>query len=131
MESDALIWITPPPGPTAVLKCCGSPSRSTSQSSTCASISVSAGLDDQIIPCAPSPADTSSARIDGGDAFAGNHANQPGDCQCVMPGSTISSRSRISASNGSGSSGACAGSFARISPGSTPGAIGSSPTRSM
>ena len=86
----------------AVLKCSGSPSRSTSQSSTCASISVSAGLEDQIIPCAPSPADTSSARIDGGDTLAGNHANHPGACQCMMPGSTTSSRSRMSASNGSG-----------------------------
>ena len=68
---------------------------------------------------------------EGGDALAGNHENHPGDCQCMIPGSTISSRSRISASNGSGSSGAATGSFARISPGCTFGAIGSSPTRSM
>ena len=27
MASDALIWMTPPPGPTAVLKCCGQPEQ--------------------------------------------------------------------------------------------------------
>jgi hypothetical protein len=49
-ESDALSWITPPPGPAAVFHACGRPRRSTSQSSTCASISVTAGLVDHSIP---------------------------------------------------------------------------------
>ena len=50
MESDALICMTPPPGP-VVANAAGSPSSSTSQSSTCASISVAAGLVAQSMPC--------------------------------------------------------------------------------
>jgi len=77
------------------------------------------------------PAEASSARMDGPDTLAGKYANQPGDCQCVIPGITISSRSRNRASNGSGASGAASGSAARTSPGATRDWIGRSPTRSM
>jgi hypothetical protein len=48
-----------------------------------------------------------------------------------MPGRTTSSRSRSSAANGSGCSGAASGSRLRISPGFTVDVIGSSRTRSM
>ena len=85
----------------------------------------------QSIPTAPMPAEASSARIEGPDTFAGYKANQPGDCQWVMPGITTSSRSARRASNGSGSSGTACGSLASMSPGATPEGIGSSPTRSM
>src|SRR5215207_4878079 len=91
VASEALDWITPPPGPTAVFHRSGSPSRSTSQSSTWLSTSVRAGLVDHSIPCAPSAAATSSASTEGAETFAGKYANQPGDCQCVIPGRTTES----------------------------------------
>ena len=50
---------------------CGRPSRSTSQSSTWVSSSVQAGLVAQSIPCTPSPAESSSPRIDGPELFDG------------------------------------------------------------
>ncbi len=70
VESDALIWMTPPPGP-LLRHDSGSPSRSTSQSRTWASISVAAGLVAHNMPCWPRPAATSSASTDGSEAFAG------------------------------------------------------------
>ncbi len=77
------------------------------------------------------PVAASSARIDGPETFAAKYANHPGDCQCVMPGITTSSRSASNASNDSGASGAATGSFAATSPGATSDLIGRSPTRSM
>ena len=77
------------------------------------------------------PAEASSARIDGPETFAGKYANHPGDCQCVMPGITTSSRSVSKASNDSGASGAADGSRPAMSPGATWDMIGRSPTCSM
>ena len=129
VESDALIWMTPPAGP-VVFQVSGSPRRSTNQSATTDSSSVAAGLVDHIIPCVDSPADTSSPRIDGGDELAGKNPNHPGDCQWVIPGMMISSRSRITSSKGSGRSGADSGSRALMSPGLTSGVMGRSSTLS-
>ena len=81
------------------------------------SISVHAGLVAHTIPLTASPAVTSSPRIAGGDELAGKKPKKPGDCQWVVPGSTIRSTSASSASKGSGSSGAERGSIAAISPG--------------
>ena len=92
---------------------------STSQSSTCVSSSVQAGLVAHSIPCTPNPEETRSPSIAGGDAFPGKYAKKLGDCQCVTPGSSNSSRSRSTFENGSGSSGGCAGRCPAISPGST------------
>ena len=63
-------WTTPPPVPVE-RKDSGRPSRSASQSSTCCSSSVAAGLVTQDMPCTPSPALTRSPSTDGPDVFAG------------------------------------------------------------
>jgi hypothetical protein len=103
---------------------------STSQSSTCVSSSVHAGLVAHSIPCTPRPAASNSPRIAGPEAFAGKNAKKLGDCQWVMPGTITESTSRSTASNGSPSWGGCAGSAARTSPGPTRDSTGNDSTRS-
>jgi len=92
---------------------------SATQSKTCVSNSVHAGLVIHSMPWMPSPDESKSARIDGPDRLAGKKAKKFGDCQCVMPGRITRSKSASNAPNGSGSSGGCGGSCARIWPGST------------
>jgi len=115
---EAVSWITPPPCPLDLNRS-GSPSMSTSQSSTCVSSSVQAGLVAHSIPCTPNPEETRSPSIAGGDAFPGKYAKKLGDCQCVTPGRITSSRSWRIASNASPRSGGCAGRRRRTSPGAT------------
>ena len=69
MDSDAPELSTPPPEP-EVFHASGAPVRSTSQSSTRDSSSVSAGEDDHSIPCTFSPAAASSPSTAGGDDMA-------------------------------------------------------------
>src|SRR5262245_55714920 len=90
---EAVSWITPPPVDED-LKLFGRPIISTSQSKTCVSSSVHAGLVDQSIPCTPSPAESISPRTDGPEMFAGKYAKKFGDCQCVIPGKMTRSTSR-------------------------------------
>src|ERR1700683_3695282 len=97
----------------------GKPSIGTSQSSTCVSSSVQAGLVDQSMPCTPRPDERRSPRIPGPEPFDGKKAKKFGDCQCVMPGRINFSTSFNNASKGSPRAGAFAGSEARISPGFT------------
>ena len=66
----AVSWITPPPGP-ELTKCPGRPSMPHIQSITCVSSSVHAGDVLHSMPCTPRPADSSSPRMLGPDAFAG------------------------------------------------------------
>ena len=70
VASDALCWMTPPPGPSDLNRS-GRPNNSTSQSSTWVSSSVQAGLVAHSMPCTPRPAESSSPRIDGPEALAG------------------------------------------------------------
>src|SRR5580700_948839 len=97
----------------------GKPSMGTSQSSTCVSSSVQAGLVDQSMPCTPSPEEIRSPRIPGPEPLLGKYAKKLGDCQFVTPGRISFPTSFNSASNGSPRTGAFAGSDARISPGFT------------
>jgi hypothetical protein len=60
-----------------------------------------------------------SARMPGSAALLAKYAKNRGLCQCVVPGSRISSRSRRTSANGSPRSGGDAGRRLRISPGST------------
>ena len=93
---------------------------STSQSSTCVSSSVQAGLVAQSMPCTPSPAESSSPRMAGPEALAGKKAKKLGDCQWVMPGRMISLH--VAQHRGEGLAllrAGAAGSMARISPGCT------------
>ena len=69
-ESDALIWMTPPPGP-VVFHPWGRSSRSTIQSTTTVSSSVAAGDVDQSMPCTPRPAATISPSSEGPELLAG------------------------------------------------------------
>ena len=62
--------MTPPPAPSDRNRS-GRPSSSTIQSRTWVSSSVHAGLVAQSIPCTPSPAESSSPRIDGPELLAG------------------------------------------------------------
>ena len=64
-------WITPPPCSLVPRNVSGRPSSSTIQSSISASSSVQAGDVIQLMPCTPSPAVSSSARIDGNELFEG------------------------------------------------------------
>jgi hypothetical protein len=108
--------MTPPP----VLedrKASGRPVISASQSITCVSSSVQAGLVAQSMPCTPSPEDSRSPRMEGPEPLAGKKAKKLGDCQWVMPGRIFSSISARIRSKGSGCSGGCAGREARIWPG--------------
>src|ERR1700730_6586556 len=107
----------------------GRPSMDTSQSSTCVSSSVQAGLVDHNMPCTPRPEDNKSPRIPGPEALHGKYAKKLGDCQCVTPGRINFSTSLSSASKGSPRSGGSAGSDARISPGFTCESTGSDSTR--
>jgi hypothetical protein len=66
----AVSWMTPPPGPVE-RNCSGRLSIPTSQSRTCVSNSVAAGLVCHNMPCTPNPADSSSPRMDGKEALAG------------------------------------------------------------
>src|SRR5215472_17651484 len=95
----------------------GKPSIPTSQSITCVSSSVHAGLVDQSIPCTPNPEDRRSPRIPGPEALHGKYAKKFGDCQCVTPGRINCSTSFSSASNSSPFVGGFAGRDARTSPG--------------
>src|ERR1700689_1785703 len=97
----------------------GSPSIGTSQSSTCVSSSVQAGLVDQSMPCTPSPEERRSPRIPGPEELLGKYAKKFGDCQCVTPGRISFSTSFSSASKGSPCAGGVAGSDARTCPGFT------------
>src|SRR5580704_7843141 len=97
----------------------GKPSMGTSQSSTCVSSSVQAGLVDQSMPCTPSPEEVRSPRIPGPEPLLGKYAKKFGDCQFVTPGRISFSTSFNSASNASPFAGGSAGSDARISPGFT------------
>jgi hypothetical protein len=115
---DAVSWITPPPA-AVDLKGSGRSSMVTSQSSTCVSSSVQAGLVAHIMPCTARPAESISPRIEGPDALAGKNAKKFGDCQCVIPGRMICSTSRRTSSKGSPRRGAESGSRLRISPGCT------------
>ena len=65
---EAVSWMTPPPAPRDV-NAAGRPSAPASQSSTCVSSSVHAGLVTHSMPCTPSPAETSSASTAGGEAL--------------------------------------------------------------
>src|ERR1700746_2580682 len=94
----------------------GKPSIPTSQSMTCVSSSVHAGLVDHNIPCTPSPEESRSPKIPGPAALQGKAAKKFGDCQCVTPGRMISSTSFNIASTDSPLSGGLAGSDARTSP---------------
>lgn len=69
-ELDALSWMTPPPSPVE-RNLPGNPSSSTSQSITCVSSSVAAGLVAQSIPWTPRPADSSSPSTAGPEELAG------------------------------------------------------------
>ena len=64
VEVEAVVWMTPPPVDVD-LKASGRPSISPSQSMTCVSSSVAAGLVIHIMPWTPSPAESSSPRIEG------------------------------------------------------------------
>src|SRR5271169_5715243 len=97
----------------------GNPSMGTSQSSTCVSSSVHAGLVDQSMPCTPRPEERRSPRIPGPEPLLGKYAKKFGDCQCVTPGRMSFSTSFSNASNGSPCGGGFAGSEARICPGLT------------
>src|SRR5580700_10423719 len=110
---DAVSWITPPPLPVE-RNFCGRSSISTSQSRTCVSNSVQAGLVAQSIPCTPSPEESKSPRIAGPDALAGKKAKKFGDCQCVMPGTINFSTSPMIASKDSPFDGGLDGNEARI-----------------
>jgi hypothetical protein len=92
VELDAVSWITPPP----LLddrNFAGKPNIPTSQSNTCVSSSVQAGLVAQSIPWTPSADDNRSPKMAGPDALAGKNAKNLGDCQCVTPGRTTESTS--------------------------------------
>src|SRR5512132_1753923 len=102
--------MTPPPAEDE-RNASGSASISTSQSITCVSISVQAGLVAQSIPCTPRPAESSSPRMLGYELLLGKKAKKLGDCQCVMPGIMMSSTSRMILSNGSPDCGGEDGSF--------------------
>ena len=91
----------------------------TSQSRTSVSSSVIAGPVCQSIPCTPSPAESSSPRIDGSLMLAGKNANQLGLCQWASPGTITSSMSRSMSSKGSPVGGGSGGRAARTSPGAT------------
>jgi len=123
VADEALSWITPPPGPLERNRS-GRPRSSTSQSRMTVSISVQAGLVAHSIPFTPRPAATSSPRIAGGEAFAGKNPKKPGACQCIVPGTTIRSRSARTAWKSSGCSGAELGSIAATSPGAVLAATG-------
>src|ERR1039458_2750414 len=56
----------------------GRPSIPTSQSITCVSSSVHAGLVDHSIPCTPRPEESRSPRIPGPDALHGKYAKKLG-----------------------------------------------------
>ena len=64
-------WITPPPCSLVERNRSGRSSSSIIQSSISVSSSVHAGEVTQLMPCTPSPADSSSPRIDEYDVFAG------------------------------------------------------------
>src|SRR5437660_7877512 len=91
----------------------------TSQSITCVSSSVQAGLVDHSIPCTPRPEERRSPRMPGPDALQGKYAKKLGDCQWVTPGRITFSTSFSSVSKGSPCTGGFAGSEARICPGLT------------
>src|SRR3984885_5652857 len=110
---EAVSWITPPPL-LVERNFRGRSSISTSQSRTCVSNSVQAGLVAQSIPCTPSPDESKSPRIAGPDALAGKKAKKFGDCQCVMPGRISFSTSPRIASKDSPFAGGFTGSEARI-----------------
>ena len=95
----------------------GSPISWATQSATSNSSSVDAGAVRQRKPTLFSVAASSSARIPGSEPDTAKYAKNRGCCQCVTPGSRISSRSRSTASKLSACSGGDAGSFARMSPG--------------
>ena len=119
VASLAVPWITPPPVSLVDRNASGRSSSSCIQSSISVSTSVHAGEVTQLIPCTPSPADSSSPRIDGNDVLDGKYAKKPGCCHWVSPGTTTRSTSAITRSNGSGSVGGCSGSCERTSPGAT------------
>src|ERR1700680_3921080 len=108
---EAVSWITPPP----VLverNFRGGASISPSQSRTCVSSSVHAGLVAQSIPCTPNPDESKSPRIAGPDALAGKKAKKLGDCQWVTPGRISFSTSPRIAAKDSPFAGGVAGSEA-------------------
>src|SRR5271163_4301539 len=107
----------------------GNPSIDTSQSRTCVSSSVHAGLVDQSMPCTPNPEERRSPRIPGPDALQGKYAKKFGDCQCVTPGRIRSTTSFNKASKGSPCAGGLSGSDARICPGFTCDSTGNDSTR--
>src|ERR1700674_1558749 len=125
---EAVSWITPPPL-LVERNFRGRSSISTSQSRTCVSSSVHAGLVAQSIPCTPNPDESKSPRIAGPDALHGKYAKKLGDCQWVTPGRINRSTSFSSASNGSPCAGGFAASDARISPGFTCESTGNDSTR--
>ncbi len=71
VASLAVPWITPPPVALSERNRSGRPSSSCIQSITSVSSSVHAGDVTQLIPWTPSPADSSSPRIDGYVVFDG------------------------------------------------------------
>src|ERR1700684_1986824 len=107
----------------------GNPSIPTSQSITCDSSSVHAGLVDHNIPCTPSPDESKSPRIPGPDPLHGKYAKKFGDCQWVTPGRISRSTSFSSVSKASPCAGGATGSDARISPGFTCDSTGNVSTR--
>ena len=64
------VYRTPPPAPEE-RNFSGRPSIVAIQSSTCVSSSVQAGLVAQSMPCTPSPAESSSPRMEGPELLAG------------------------------------------------------------
>src|SRR5271167_18815 len=114
---EAVSWITPPP----VLverNFRGKSSISTSQSRTCVSSSVHAGLVAQSIPWTPNPEESKSPRIAGPEALAGKNAKKFGDCQWVTPGRITFSMSPRIVAKDSPFAGGFAGNDARTCPGS-------------
>src|SRR5579859_19512 len=107
----------------------GRPIIATSQSITCVSSSVHAGLVDHNIPWTPRPEETRSPRIPGPEALHGKYAKKFGDCQCVTPGKIRRSTSLSNASKDSPFAGGVDGREARISPGLTCDNTGNDSTR--
>src|ERR1051326_1169860 len=129
----AVPWITPPPPVLVERNESGSPTIPAIQSMTRVSISVAAGLVAQSIPLTSSPALSISPRMPGPEPLHGKYAKKLGDCQCVIPGITIRSRSAKTASYPSGAPflGGPAGIIAATCPGLARDSTGSPSTRSM
>ena len=109
----------------------GRPISCRSQPSATSSSSVAAGDVRQSIACWFSADARKSASTPGALAVMAKYAMKPGWFQCVRPGTSTRSKSAMTCSNGSGASGAAAGSARRMSPGATRASTGYPSTCSM